>query len=128
MSEEDKFDEIIRSRFSEKEFLFDEENWEKAEAMLDKKKRRRAAFKWSLIFLFGLFTGIAGMLPFIGNKNEKSGNEMAELTRKEKADNEITEPGNAKNENLKPKENEKTVAQPLTQGQDRKDKEINKGN
>ena len=109
MSEEDKFDEIIRSRFSEKEFLFDEENWEKAEAMLDSGKRRKSAVKWSAIFLLGLFAGVALMFPFVGNINETNVNhvgqmsnrvkEIAELNSKVKAGNEIA--GIRKEENKK---------------------------
>src|SRR3990172_7307148 len=92
MSEEDKFDEIIRSKFSEKEFLFDEENWEIAEAMLDSARRRKSAVKWSAVFLIGLLAGVGLMLPFVGNNNKTSihpagqasngVNEMAEFNDK----------------------------------------------
>ena len=39
MSEQEKYDELIRQKFAEKEFIFNEENWEKAEKILDLSKR-----------------------------------------------------------------------------------------
>ena len=58
---------------------------------MDSAKRRKSAVKWSAIFLLGLFAGVALMLPFVGNKNETGVNEMAELTGKVIAGNEIAE-------------------------------------
>ena len=88
MSEEEQFDEIFRSKFSKQEFLFDEENWEKAEAMIEASAIRKRAIKWSAVFLLGLFVGIAMMLPFVGNKNEKNVNEISKVNSKEEVENE----------------------------------------
>ena len=142
MSEEEKFDALIRSRFSEKEFLFDEENWEKAEAMIDSSKRKKSAIKWSAIFLLGLFAGVALMLPFTkwtnpssggfaGNRNEKSVNEIAELNDKVKTGSEIAEIRKEEHENFsekspsdKSKENKNIVSQQPAKKQTHKNEEI----
>jgi len=72
--DENKFDEILRGKYSSKNFPFDEENWEKLEGEIDVARRREKIRKASLIFLIGLFAGIAVMIPFVnhdyGNKNK----------------------------------------------------------
>ena len=64
MSEQEKYDELIRQKFAEKEFLFNEENWEKAEKMLDVSKKSKKIFWWGSIFVIGLITGVCIMFLF----------------------------------------------------------------
>lgn len=84
MNEEEKFDELIRSRFSEKEFLFDEENWEKAEAIITSQRRSQKFIKWAGIFMIGLFSGIGIMLPFVLHENRDDSKNIAEVSNVEK--------------------------------------------
>jgi hypothetical protein len=72
MSEQEKYDELIRQKFAEKEFIFNEENWEKAEIMLDKYKKTKKIFWLSSIFLIGLITGITCMLLFTKGDSGKT--------------------------------------------------------
>ena len=105
MSEEENFDEIFRQKFAEKEFIFNEENWEKAEHKINSSRRSGKIVKWIVVFMIGLGCGIAVMLPFVGNKNENNEHEMAELTTKVKTGNEIAEVGKEENKNtVSPKE------------------------
>ena len=84
MSEEEKFDELIRSRFSEKQFLFDEENWEKAEAIIISQRRNQKLIKWTGIFMIGLFSGIGIMLPFVLHESHNNNKNIAEVSGMEK--------------------------------------------
>ena len=83
MSEQEKYDELIRQKFAEKEFIFNEENWEKAEKILDLSKRSKKIFWWSSIFLTGLITGICVMLLLTREKthvmNNYPGQELKNL-------------------------------------------------
>jgi hypothetical protein len=69
MSEQEKFDDLVRSKFSERDFSFDEENWVKAEELItftrQKEKRKRRA----IIFLSGILVGLLVMTPFILKKD-----------------------------------------------------------
>ncbi|MFH1005093.1 MAG: hypothetical protein V1781_06325 [Bacteroidota bacterium] len=72
MKQQEKFDDIIRQKFAEKEFLFNEENWEKAEKMIDSAARIKSIVKWSAVFSVGIFIGAALMLPFVVKMNDES--------------------------------------------------------
>ena len=74
MSEQEKYDELIRQKFAEKEFIFNEENWEKAEKILDLSKRSKKIFWWSSIFLTGLITGICVMFLLTREKTQVMNN------------------------------------------------------
>lgn len=74
MKEEKDFDKIIRSKFAEKEFIFNEANWEKAEQKLDANRKRGILIRRSVIFIIGLSIGILLMLPFIFNTQKESNN------------------------------------------------------
>ncbi len=102
MSDDEKFDDIIRGKFAEKEFVFNEENWEKAEQKIDSSRRIRKFGKWAVVFTIGLFSGVALMFPFVGNKNETTKNEIAATSDNRKTGNEIAE--------LRRTEQEKNVA------------------
>lgn len=58
MKEEKDFDKIIRSKFAEKEFIFNEANWERVEQKLDANRTRALVIRRSLIFIIGLSIGI----------------------------------------------------------------------
>jgi hypothetical protein len=62
MSEE--FDDIIRQKFAEKEFMFNEANWEKAEMKIDAARRMKKILLWGTLFSIGLITGICLMFAW----------------------------------------------------------------
>jgi hypothetical protein len=68
MSEFEKYEELIRQKFEEKEFIFNEENWEKAEKMLDSAKKSNRVLWWGTVFLIGIITGSCIMF-FITKKH-----------------------------------------------------------
>lgn len=74
MKEEKDFDKIIRSKFAEKEFIFNEANWERVEQKLDANRTRALVIRRSLIFIIGLSIGILLMFPFIFSSEEESNN------------------------------------------------------
>jgi hypothetical protein len=67
MSEEEKFDELLSSKLSERDFPFDELNWDEAERLIIQQERWKKIFRFIFIFSVGLVVGIAIMLPFIIN-------------------------------------------------------------
>ncbi len=69
MNEEKKFDELLSSKLSEREFPLDELNWDKAERLITAQERRKKILRFSLVFSGGLALGIGIMLPFIWNAN-----------------------------------------------------------
>jgi len=72
MKTKEDFDEIIRARFSEQVFPFDEANWERAEEIIDTGRSKKKRRKFILIFTSGWIAGILFMLPFIFYKTEDS--------------------------------------------------------
>ncbi len=82
-NEENKFDDLLRSKFEERNFSFSEENWEKAERALEAGRRRKKVLWFTLIFLGGLMVGITVMLPFI-NKNSSNEKLISENISKPK--------------------------------------------
>ena len=75
MSDQETFDDILKSKLSEGEFSFDEENWEKAEDMIASFRRKEKTKKGALIFFSGLLLGIVIMFPFI-NKTGNAGSKL----------------------------------------------------
>jgi len=74
-TEQENFDDILKSKLSEGEFEFNEANWDKAEALIiqaDKKRKRRLI---GFIFFIGLILGVCLMIPFIGSEKESLRNE-----------------------------------------------------
>jgi hypothetical protein len=65
MNEEEKFDELLRSKLSEREFPMDDLNWDEAEQLINKQERWSKISRISLVFSAGLAAGIIIMLPFI---------------------------------------------------------------
>jgi hypothetical protein len=80
MNEEEKLNDIINSKFSEEEFPFDEENWEKAEKLIDDSRKKKKRRIWMAIFFIGLVSGIVIMIPFVSNEY-KSKRETAHLIK-----------------------------------------------
>lgn len=58
-NQEGQFDELIRQKFAEKEFIFNEENWEKMENKIASERKIGRITLWSSIFSIGLISGIA---------------------------------------------------------------------
>lgn len=68
MKQEENFDEIIRQKFAEKEFVFNEESWEKAERKIDAARRLKKILLWSTVFITGFSCGIGVTFVFIQKK------------------------------------------------------------
>jgi hypothetical protein len=67
MTEQEKFDDLLRSKLEGRDFPFDETNWDKAEEAIDRSEKKRRYGIIALIFAAGIGVGIAVMLPFINN-------------------------------------------------------------
>lgn len=90
MSSQEKFDDLIRKKFDEKQFAFSEKNWEKAEKKLNSDRRSKKIFWWSLLFISGIISGMFIMLPI--NKKNKTNltyHESVENTEKENLNTKI---------------------------------------
>ena len=70
MSEENKFDELIKSKISEREFPFDEMNWDEAEKQIISRENRAKLARYGLTFAGGLVTGVLLMSPLIFFNNK----------------------------------------------------------
>jgi len=77
MNEEEKFDELLNSKLSERDFPFDELNWDEAERLLVQQENRKRALRFAIIFSSGLAAGIIIMLPFLLNIRGASSNTIA---------------------------------------------------
>jgi len=77
MNEEEKFDELLNSKLSERDFPFDELNWDEAERLIIQQESRRKITRFALIFSGGLIAGILIMLPFILNTHNVLPNTIA---------------------------------------------------
>ncbi|MBI3509578.1 MAG: outer membrane beta-barrel protein [Bacteroidetes bacterium] len=53
----DKWEETLSSKFTEPDFPFDEENWERAEELLDSRLKKDKRKKWMFIYFSGLLCG-----------------------------------------------------------------------
>jgi hypothetical protein len=106
-TEQENFDDILRSKLSEDKVEFNEANWDKAEALIiqadKKRKRRRIGF----IFFIGLVLGVCLMIPFIGSKKESLTNRDKKVNTKK---NDVSIENNTKTEN-KESEKETVVSQ-----------------
>jgi hypothetical protein len=69
MNEEEKFDELLSSKLSERDFPFDEVNWDEAERLIIKQERLRKITRFALVFSAGIAAGVLIMLPFLINTN-----------------------------------------------------------
>src|SRR5665213_847524 len=72
MNEQEKFDDLLRSKLSERDFPFDETNWDKAEGMIEKSEKKKKYGFISLVFFAGIMVGAAIMYPFIYNANSSN--------------------------------------------------------
>ena len=67
MNEQEKFDDLLRSKLEGRDFPFDETNWDKAEALIERTEKRKRFALIGAIFMAGISVGIVLMLPFINN-------------------------------------------------------------
>lgn len=79
MKEQENFDDLIRQKFAEKEFIFNEENWEKAEKKIDSTRRFGKISLWTSIFIIGLFVGVGITLLFVGNEKNENTKNISEI-------------------------------------------------
>lgn len=83
MKEQENFDDLIRQKFAEKEFVFNEENWEKAEKKIDSTRRFSKISLWTSIFIIGLFVGVGITLLFVGNEKNENTKNISEINLQE---------------------------------------------
>ena len=89
MSEDKNLEDILKSKFSESDFLFDEENWAKAEVMIDAMRKKEKRRRFGIIFFFATIIGLLVWMPFVWmdfksekanvQKNQNSTNSLAEV-------------------------------------------------
>jgi hypothetical protein len=80
-TEQENFDDLLKSKLDESTFAFNEANWDKAEMLIiqaEKKRKRRII---GFIFFIGMLLGVCVMIPFISSKNDI---EKRDLTVKNK--------------------------------------------
>lgn len=77
MNEEEKFDELLSSKLSERDFPFDELNWDEAERLIIQQEKTRKVTRFALIFSAGLAAGVFIMLPFIVNIHSTTPNSVS---------------------------------------------------
>ena len=83
MKEQENFDDLIRQKFAEKEFVFNEENWEKAEKKIGSARRFSKISLWTSIFIIGLFVGAGVTLLFIGKEENENTKNISEINIRE---------------------------------------------
>lgn len=69
-TEQENFDDLLKSKLDESEFAFNEANWDKAEMLIiqaEKKRKRRII---GFIFFIGMLLGVCVMIPFTNSKND----------------------------------------------------------
>ncbi len=77
MSEEKRFDELLSSKLSEREFPFDELNWDEAERLIIQQQKWSTIRRFSLVFSAGLALGVLIMLPFLFKSSASLPNQVA---------------------------------------------------
>lgn len=65
MSEEEKFNELLNSKLSERDFPFDELNWDEAERLIERQERKEKTARFALVFIAGIVVGVLILLPFM---------------------------------------------------------------
>ncbi len=116
MNEEQKFDELINSKLSEREFPFDELNWDEAERLIIKQERWVRIKRVSLVFSAGLFLGVAVMVPFVLNNRTSSNNPQTSqqnIGQPQVVHNAIAAPGSQTNGNIIIQNSSNDVKAPL---------------
>jgi len=71
MSEQEKFDDLLRSKLEERDFPFDETNWDKAEAIIERSENRRRFGFIAFVFSAGIIIG-AGLMYFFNTNSHSS--------------------------------------------------------
>lgn len=111
MTDKENFDDLIRQKVSEKEFPFDEKNWEKAAAMID--ASRGSSIKWPFIAITAaLVVSLGIFIPYYLNTNDTT---TLAVNNEQQASNkinttELTAVGtNFENQDVKPANEEKEI-------------------
>ncbi len=94
--EEDRFDELLRSKLSEREFFFDELNWEKAETKLKRREQIRSLKRYAGVFLGGLMLGAIIMYPLVNKLKNGAINKVSgqPLLATDTRDDNLNKPAN----------------------------------
>ena len=69
VNEEEKFDDLLRQKLSEKDFFFDELNWQKENDLIERYENRKKRRRFVIIFFSGIGMGIALTIPFMNILN-----------------------------------------------------------
>src|ERR1700741_2983907 len=88
-TEQENFDDLLKSKLDEKEFTFNEANWDKAEKLIietEKKRKRRII---GFIFFIGMLLGVCVMIPFISGKNNVEKKDLSNKKIDNKTVNEV---------------------------------------
>lgn len=88
-TEQENFDDLLKSKLDESEFPFNEANWDKAEALIiqaEKKRKRRII---GVIFFIGMLLGVCVMIPFIGGKNNVEKKDLGTEKKNVKIDSKV---------------------------------------
>jgi hypothetical protein len=81
MSEQEKFDDLLRSKLEERDFPFDETNWDKAEGMIERSEKKRRYGFIALIFFAGILAGAGIMYPIMHTTNSSTITSTQSLTQ-----------------------------------------------
>jgi hypothetical protein len=88
-TEQENFDDLLKSKLDENEFVFNEANWDKAEMLIieaEKKRKRRII---GFIFFIGMLLGVCVMIPFINGKNDVEKMDLSNKKIDDKTVNEV---------------------------------------
>lgn len=83
MDTKGKFNDIMRSKFAERQLPFDEANWENIKQMVERSRKKEKQKRWAIIFGAGLLVGIGIMVPFFIILKTNYENKLTDNTRKE---------------------------------------------
>lgn len=76
-NEEEKFDDLLQNKLSERDFFFDELNWQKESELIAQSENRRKRRRFILIFFSGLIAGVALTISLIPFLNTRENNKIA---------------------------------------------------
>jgi len=88
-TEQEDFDDLLKSKLDENEFAFNEANWDKAETLIiqaEKKRKRRII---GFIFFIGMLLGVCVMIPFIGGKSDADRKDLSSGKKQIKTENKV---------------------------------------
>ncbi len=110
MNEQENFDDILRSKLNERDFPFDEHNWEKAEAKIERSEKRRRYGLIAAIFAAGILVGAGIMYPFINSNKSEAISTVQPIQQPIVLTNQNTTPGTSSTNQAATSRNENNTA------------------